>query len=146
MATELEIKRYSAYYNGWCLAFGEHETLYETEKNLSLIEGESQIGIVTSVDIRKRLTKELLGHHDEVPLVELSENQIHVNKLEYRFSEEEAKAVSGFLRFMRKNESIHMFLTSHFCYPGGTRIITFSAKKPVIILYKEIAPLRLVMP
>jgi hypothetical protein len=36
---------------------------------------------------------------------------------------------------------VHMYLTSHVYYPAGTRIITFSTRKPVPIMYKEIIPL-----
>ena len=52
-------------------------------------------------------------------------------------------ALSRFREFFRCRDDIHMFLTSHFCYPPGTRIITFSKKKPLIIMYKEIEPLAL---
>lgn len=40
---------------------------------------------------------------------------------------------------------VHMYLTSHVYYPTGTRIITFSTRKPMAILYKEIGPLHIML-
>ncbi len=47
--------------------------------------------------------------------------------------------------FLRNEKELHLFLSSHFCYPSGTRIITFAKKKPSIILYKEMQPLKVVL-
>jgi len=41
------------------------------------------------------------------------------------------------------NDEIHVFLTSHLLYGSGSRIITFSSKKPLSIIYKEIGTMRI---
>jgi hypothetical protein len=38
-----------------------------------------------------------------------------------------------------------MYLTYHLIYPPGTRIITLSRKAPLPLLYKEMAPLPLIV-
>ena len=40
---------------------------------------------------------------------------------------------------------VHMYLTYHLIYPPGTRIITLSRKAPLPLLYKEMAPLPLIV-
>jgi hypothetical protein len=47
--------------------------------------------------------------------------------------------------FLLRGEEMHMFLCSHLIYPSRTRILTFATKKPLIIMYKEMQPLKLVV-
>lgn len=139
---ERKIKRYSAYFLGWCQAFGEHDISFEDDRDMNWLFGESKIGIVFSAKTRRLFLKEMLREHQEGPLVILSETSMRIGDLHYPFvSEQDRKGVAGVVKFFKNNDEIHMFLTSHFCYPPGTRIITFSIKKPLIILYKELAPL-----
>ena len=46
------------------------------------------------------------------------------------------------LDLLRDAETVHLFLTYHLIYPPGTRIITVSSKAPQLLIYKEVAPLR----
>jgi hypothetical protein len=39
------------------------------------------------------------------------------------------------------NGEFHVYLTSHFTYGTGARIITLSHWKPLQIIYKEICPM-----
>ncbi len=145
MAYERTIKRYSAYYAGWCVAFGEHEIDFDEKADIQWVSGDStKIGITLSPRLRKLFIRALLGKHDDMPEVVLGEHWAQVGRFEYSFSREKDRATfENFRSFFRCPEEIHMFLTSHFCYPQGTRIITFCKKKPLLIMYKEIEPLRL---
>jgi len=44
MMTEYVLKRYAAYYRGWCQAFGEHESVPGEDTGISWLFGENQIG------------------------------------------------------------------------------------------------------
>jgi len=35
MMLERELKRYAAYFRGWCQAFGEHESIHSEESGIS---------------------------------------------------------------------------------------------------------------
>lgn len=139
------IARYSSYYQGWCLAFGEHAIHYNENLLINWVEGESQMGFVVSTDQTRSLYKELIRHRDQVPVVELSETLVKINELEYEFVTEERPGARRFIEYVKGHRKLHMFLTSHFCYPPRTRIVTFSPKRPTIILYKEIAPIELTL-
>ncbi len=139
------IARYSSYYQGWCLAFGEHHISYDEDLTINWVEGESQMGFVVSTDKTKPLFRELLRHRYEVPTVKLSETGVIVNQIEYEFAKGELAGAKRFCEYVREHKTLHMFLTSHFCYPPRTRIVTFSPKKPTIILYKEISPIELTL-
>jgi len=56
--------------------------------------------------------------------------------------EEDRRGLASFKEFINTEEDVHLCLTSHFCYAPGTRIITFSKKKRLIIIYKEIQPMQ----
>ncbi len=139
------IARYSSYYHGWCLAFGEHKIHYDEDLTINWVEGEFQMGFAVSTDKTRPIYRELLRHRDEIPRVEISETRVKINELEYEFARKEAAGAKRFIQYVREHRQLHMFLTSHFCYPPRTRIITFSPKKPTIILYKEIAPIELIL-
>ena len=143
MTAELNVKRYAAYYHGWCIAFGEHELDYEEETGIHWVFGESQVGFVVGEKLKRRLFRELLGQQGQIPNIKLSPSNMTFNEFEHPFSDKERTGAERFRAFIRAQEQLHMFLTSHFCYPPRTRIITLAPKKPPIILYKEITPLRL---
>jgi hypothetical protein len=139
------IARYSSYYHGWCIAFGEHDIRYDEDLTINWVESESQMGFVVSADKTKPLYRELLRYRDEVPIVDISEFRTRINELEYEFSNKELYGAKKFIEYVQRHKVLHMFLTSHFCYPPRTRIVTFSPKKPSIILYKEISPIKLIL-
>ncbi len=103
------------------------------------------MGFVVSSDKTKPLFRELLRRRNESPTVDLSETRTKINDLEYDFSKEELPGAKRFIEYLKRYDQLHMYLTSHFCYPPRTRIVTFSPKKPPIILYKEISPINLIL-
>ena len=103
------------------------------------------MGFIVSTDKTKPLYRALLRRRNESPTVYISEIRTKINELEYAFAKEELAGARRFIKYLQKHDQLHMYLTSHFCYPSHTRIITFSPKKPPIILYKEISPIQLVL-
>jgi len=137
------VKRYAAYYAGWCVAFGEHEIRYDEDKEINWLVGDSKIGFTLSPQLKRLFFRELLGKHAHTPLVRIQKSEIRINQ--YRIPvtlEEDKRALASLKEFLNTEEDVHLCLTSHFCYPPGTRIITFTKKKPLIIMYKEIQPMK----
>jgi hypothetical protein len=138
------IKRYNAYYKGWCLAFGEHTADYDEERDISWLFGENRIGMILSAKLLKRAQQELLGHHQEIPKLQLSNDSVAFNTFVYALQDEiDLNNIQRFKEFLLHKEEMHMFLCSHLIYPSRTRILTFATQKPLIIMYKEMQPLRL---
>jgi hypothetical protein len=137
------IKRYNAYYRGWCLAFGEHNADYDEERDISWLFGEDRIGLILSPNLRKQAQHELLGHHDEIPQLSLTDDSVALNQYRHRLQDEvDMRNIQRLKEFLLHGEEMHMFLCSHLIYPSRTRILTFATKKPLIIMYKEMQPLK----
>lgn len=143
------IRRYAAYYRGWCQAFGEHEMEDETNGPITGMQwlfGEGRIGLILPEDIRKRFLRELVSRKVVESSIAFSRNssEIAVNGSVCLIANASIKqGVERLVALVQRHEEIHMFLTHHLCYAPGTRIITFSVAKPLVIMYKEIEPLLL---
>lgn len=138
------ISRYNAYYHGWCLAFGEHKVSYEDNREINWLFSDDRIGLALGPKLRRRLYHELLGHHDKIPELILLDDSIRINQLIYPLSDEiDRHGMKAWKKFVLSGDDLHMFLCSHFCYPSGTRIVTFTKKKPTMIMYKEMQPMKL---
>ena len=138
------IRRYNAYYHGWCLAFGEHEASYEEDQEINWLFGGDRMGMVLAPRLRKLIFRGLLGRHDKIPELTLTNDTVKVERSAYVLSDDASKTgMRSFQKFLLGGEEFHMFLSSHFCYPPGTRIVTFSKKKPLGIMYKEMRPMKL---
>ena len=138
------IKRYNAYYHGWCLAFGEHTAKYDDQRDISWLSGEEKMGLILSPFLRKQAQRELLGHEDKLPEFALSDDAIRMNRYEHELQDDtDRKCIQHLKKFLLRSRDLHMFLCSHLFYPPGTRIITFANKRPVAIMYKEMQPLKL---
>jgi hypothetical protein len=141
------IRRYAAYYRGWCQAFGEHEVAEESGESadgMQWLFGESRVGLILPEDIRKRFLKELVGRKGGEPSIAFcrASSKITVNGSVCSVLNGSVEhGVERLLALADRHREIHMFLTHHLCYAPGTRIITFSAAKPLVIMYREIDPL-----
>ncbi len=137
------IKRYSANYAGWCVAFGEHDTNYDENKETNWLFGDSKIGFILSPPLKRIFFHELMGKHKHIPLISILESEIRLNGYRIPITlEEDRRGLASFKKFISTKKDVHLCLTSHFCYPPGTRIITFTKKKPLIIIYKEVQPMQ----
>ena len=139
------IKRYNAYYHGWCLTFGEHTADYEDDRDINWLFGEERFGLILSPGLRRKAQREFLGQQEEVPELHLSDGMVRVNEVRYRLENQTDKGnVRLLIDFLLDSREIHMFLCNHLFYPR-TRIITFAREKPLIIMYKEMQPLKLIV-
>lgn len=148
MIYERRIRRYAGYYRGWCQAFGEHEmdeTMdREAAGSVQWLFGHHRIGLILPDEIRKFFLREFIGKNKARSVITFSRSSpaITVNESVCPvLSSDMEIGVERLMTLVEQHHEIHLFLTHHLCYPQGTRIITFSANKPFVILYKEIDPL-----
>ena len=149
MSFEILIRRYAAYYRGWCQAFGEHEIDEplgeEPERAIQWLYGEQKIGLILPHETRKAFFRQVVGRGKKDPVItfSLSSSQILVNKACWSVpSSTSGLGIQRLVMFLGQKAEVHLFLTHHLCYAPGTRIITFSRQRPLVIMYKEIDPLR----
>jgi len=138
MTNEYQLKRFSAYFRGWCQAFGEHKSLPVGKDGISWLLRDDQVGFILPQHMTKPLYREVL-RTIEAPTLMLSNNSVKIGKLQYElsgFSDHPAMAaIKAMLEFDTES---HLFLTSHFMYGPGAKIITLSNIRPLSIIYKEI--------
>ncbi|MBT8064634.1 MAG: hypothetical protein KJN94_06410 [Gammaproteobacteria bacterium] len=140
---ECRLKRYAAYFRGWCQAFGEHEGIHVEEDGIDWLLADSQVGLVLPRPMIKPLYREVLLHEEAPPLT-FSLNGVQIGSLEFPLANQrEVEALDAMENLMKAGRDCHLFLTSHLLYGGGNRIITFSCKKPLAIIYKEIGTMRI---
>ena len=143
MTPEYELKRYAAYYKGWCQAFGEHESIPGEDEDISWLFAEKQIGFISPRKQTKLLLREILRKR-ETPTLSISRNGVQIGSFYYRPSKtSDESALLAIAKFLETGNGSHIFLTSHFMYGTGTRILTVSSKKPLSIIYKEIGAMRI---
>lgn len=143
---ERTIRRYSAYFRGWCQAFGEHEESYDEAHDVNWLHARDQVGLILSERVRRLAYTELLGEKNVATTLRLSETQVEIGESSYPL--ERQKDIAGMhalIALLRRDEPSHLYLTYHLLYPQGTRIVTFSKKAPLPIIYKEMRPLRIVI-
>jgi len=144
MAFETSVRRYSAFYLNWCQAFGEHDSDYAEGADLNWLFVDAAVGLIAAAEVKRLFFHELLGKHHPNPTIEFSENcsYIQLNETRHTVSSERNQAgMNKLMELLRRRGDLHMFLSYHIYYPDGTRIITFSRKKPMPLFYKEVAPL-----
>ncbi|MGD2130273.1 MAG: hypothetical protein PVG42_09425 [Lysobacterales bacterium] len=140
---ERELKRYAAYFRGWCQAFGEHEGIHGEESGIDWLIADCQMGLVLPRDVLRTLRREVLLHAQPPALV-ISGDHMQVGSLEIPMERGQEPRILDVVReIVRSDREVHVFLTSHLLYGGGNRIITISGKKPLAIIYKEIGTMRL---
>ncbi len=143
MTPEYELKRYAAYYKGWCQAFGEHESVRGEDDGISWLFAEKQIGFISPRKQTKLLLREILRKR-ETPTLTISRNSVQIGSFYYRPSKaSDESALLAIAAFLGSGKASHIYLTSHFMYGTGIRILTVSRKKPLSIIYKEIGAMRI---
>jgi hypothetical protein len=68
--------------------------------------------------------------------VEIGSLEIPIGKKHQKLARKQIKSI------LETGEEVHVFLTSHLLY-SGSKIITFSSKKPLAIIYKEIGTMKI---
>jgi len=144
MTHEHQIRRYAAYLQGWCQAFGEHEGLFTEDESIGWLYAGDQIGMILPEGLNKKLHREVLGKKRKSPVLTIRPDCVCVGKFHYNFSSPaDMTGLSKLMKLLNTADEIHLFLTYHFMYQRGTRIITFSSKPPWGLIYKEIDPMQL---
>jgi hypothetical protein len=139
---ERDLKRYAAYFRGWCQAFGEHESIYQDDTGISWLTASTQLGLVLPRPMIKQLYREVLLH-EQAPTVKFRRKYIEIGSFEIPIGKKYQKLARKEIRSILKDgDEVHVFLTSHLLY-SGSRIITFSSKKPLAIIYKEIGTMKI---
>jgi hypothetical protein len=142
---EREFKRYAAYFRGWCQAFGEHERIDGLEDGVHWLLAEHQLGLVLPRTMIRPLYREVLLRPAPRTL-EFDRDKVRIGRLRLKLDvEKEQPALAAIRTMLGAPVEAHIYLTSHLLYGGGNRIITFSARKPLIIIYKEIGSMRVRM-
>lgn len=140
---EYGIKRYGAYFKGWCQAFGEHESILVGERENGWLIGEKKVGLVLPKSLLRRLNGEVL-RKSQTPEITFSQEGVQIGALCFHFESELERMVLATVEHLVDTEpDLHLFLTSHLLYGNGKRIITFSGKKPQTIIYKEIGNIKI---
>ena len=142
---ERVVRRYAAYFRGWCQAFGEHKSLADHDNDIYWLITERQAGFVLPPADLKQLYRAVLLH-DIAPPLTFMRYQVEVGDFSFSMTpryEDYIRDAIG--RMLDGREDLHVFLTSHFMYGTNARIVTLSSKKPISIIYKEIGsmPIRL---
>jgi hypothetical protein len=144
MTHEHQIRRYAAYFKGWSQAFGEHEGLFTEDESIAWLYADDQIGMILPAGLNKKLHREVLGKKHKSPILTIRPDCVCVGKFHYSFSSPtDMEGLSKLMKLLNTTDEIHLFLTYHFMYQRGTRIITFSRKPPWGLIYKEIDPMQL---
>ena len=139
------VRRYSAFIPRWCQTFGDHQPDPGGEgRAVEWLIGEDSVGVILLPEIRHRLQQEILA--PKAVEIGFGPRSIRFNRHDYTEASILRHAGYAALRELLLGEAeVHMYLTSHLIYPPGTRIITLSRKAPLPLLYKEMAPLPLIV-
>jgi len=140
---ERDLKRHAAYFRGWCQAFGEHESIYRDETGINWLTAEHQVGLVLPKPLIRSLYREVLLH-EKVPELTFHHEHVDIGSLDIPIGKKyQEMALTAMQRILDSGNEMHVFLTSHLLYGEGSKIITFSNKKPLAIIYKEIGTMRI---
>ena len=139
-----QIRRYTAYLKGWCQAFGEHEALFTNDESISWLFADDQIGMILPNELNKELYRQVLGKKHKMPILTIRPDCVCVGDFHQCFSTpSDLEGLSRLTKLLDSNDEIHLYLTYHFMYAQGTRIITFSRTPPWGLIYKEIDPMQI---
>ncbi len=139
-----EIKRHTAYFRGLSQAFGEHESLYEENRPVNWLLGERQVGLILGEHLKRPAFRSILSQPQERAAVTLTSSCLRIGNMRYAISErQDRRGREALIELLRGSATVHLYLTYHFMYPKGTRIITLSQKPPLRLIYKEMAPMRI---
>ncbi|RCX28382.1 hypothetical protein [Thioalbus denitrificans] len=143
MAIKRQVERYAAYYFNWCQAFGEHDAVADETGALTWLVGEDRVGVILAARERREILRELMHQERATPELTISPEYIQVNDTRIALpSLPDTTALDRLRGLFEGQDPLHLFLTYHVFYPAGTRIITFSRKHPLGLLYKTVGKLQ----
>ena len=139
---EHEVKRYGAYFRGWCAAFDEDELVYSNAQQGSWLLGQNKIGLIVDRSVLKQANREVLLHR-KAPSLSISRHGVHFGELNFSFDQgSETRIMGAIEQLFDRQSDLHMFLTSHLLCVSESRIVTISSTRPPPIIYKPIGTLK----
>ncbi len=142
MSFECELKRYAAYFRGWCQAFGEIDKEFEGANGITWLLAEDQVGLILPDQLRRAVYKQVLGKKAKTKVLTVSDSYFQLGDSGFDVSSNEVRGyLSGLLHTFTVSQVLHLYLTYHLTYPSGTRFVTIATKSPLRIIYKEIEPM-----
>lgn len=142
MSFECELKRYAAYFRGWCQAFGEIDKEFEGADGITWLLAEDQVGLILPDQLRREVYRQVLGTKAKTAVLTVSESHFQVGETAFDIAGDKVRAyLRNLLRSFTASRALHLYLTYHLTYPSGTRFVTISTKSPLRIIYKEIEPM-----
>lgn len=143
MTHEYEIQRYAAYFRGWCQAFGEHNSIPNKDTGTSWLLSKHQAGFILRQQLTRSLYREIL-RKKYTPVLELSQKGARIGTFHYPLSgAADEQGVAAIKNILENCSDSCLFMTSHFMYGTGARILTLSSNKPFSVIYKEIGCIRI---
>ena len=139
---EREFKRYGAYYKGWCQALGQHESLEADDRGSKWLFTNEEVGLLLPKSLLKLLYRETLSSLQVPPLV-FGQHGVNIGKLNFLLKKNsETPVLTSMKKLLEAESDLHVFMSSHLLYGDENRIITFSKKKPLSLIYREIGNMR----
>jgi len=130
-------KRYTAFLRGWCQAFGEHHDNFDEAAEVNWLFADDQMGLILAAETRRAVFHAILGHHREPPRIHLRRDGVTIGELDRPMtSYDEERGLKALRALADGDQPLHLYLTYHFAYPTGTRIVTFSRRSPLPLMYK----------
>jgi len=140
---ECELKRYGAYFNGWCQVFGEHESISVGDGENCWLIGDKKVGLILPKPLLKELFREVLLH-DQIPEITFSQQGVQIGALCFPLRSGPEKIVLDAIgQLIDSGSDLHLFLTCHLLYANGNRIVTISNRKPQSIVYKQLGSMKI---
>jgi hypothetical protein len=146
VTAERMIQRYAAFFRGWAQAFGEHRSLGDPAAGMRWLVGDDQVGLILNPGL-KRLLYPLFLYRSELaaPTAMLRPDGLVIDTTLIPLVGAAPTPLSQILELIGRPGPLHLYQTYHLIYPSGTRILTLSARAPLPILYRELAPVRLLI-
>lgn len=133
--------RYAPYVPVWRQAFGEHRADPRGEgQPLEWLVGTDAVGAIVAPGARAAPFARLLDLRP--PELELGPAALRLDGV--TLDDEAIVGQPGYAalcELLLDAGPTHMFESAHLIYPAGTRIITFSRRAPLRMLYRRLAPL-----
>lgn len=142
MSFECELKRYAAYFRGWCQAFGEIDKEFEGANGIMWLLAEAQVGLILPDQQRREVYRQVLGTKAKTKVLTVSDSRFQLGETAFDI---DVNQVQEYLRTLLHafsgSQELHLYVTYHLTYPSGTRFVTISKRAPLRIIYKEIEPM-----
>ena len=113
--------------------------IFQSEAQLA----EDQVGLILGENARRTFHRLLLGRRAGIPTLTLSESSLQAGHTRHVLHREDDRLGMLALRqLVQREEPTYLYLTYHLYYPAGTRIVTFSKRAPLPIIYKPMRPMK----